>query len=42
MTCSTCDKEAVIVLCDRAFCEECYEQLQKQQRAALLERSEHA
>jgi hypothetical protein len=42
MKCSTCDNPMVIVLCDRAFCEECYEELQRKQRALILERSEHA
>ncbi len=36
MTCSTCDKSMFVILFDRAFCDEHYEQLQAIQRMAVL------
>lgn len=35
MNCSTCNNPMFVILCDRAFCEKCYETLQEQQRQLI-------
>lgn len=35
MQCSTCSEPALVILTDRAFCEECYRIIQRRQRQVI-------